>query len=194
MAPKPLVIPDYFEPLLAYRTWQCLDPFTELRPLANQDHAVWTPGARAEAKCTSYRGERDTACTCPNCGHRYNTHVAPVKGCSCGFYGFKDPVAMMRQMTSQQLRWNRYSTQIFGAVHLWGKVIEHKSGYRAQYAYPALLCVPNDKAAASLRASYKCEVFVGTFTELLQKDAPPEIKPAPITSFGNGFTSEDIPF
>ena len=101
---------------------------------------------------------------------------------------------MMRQMESRQLRWNQYSSMIFGAVHLWGRVIEHRSGYRAQYAYPALLCVPNARAAQSLRESYKCEVFEGTFTELLKRDAPPEIQPAPVISHGNGWTSEDIPF
>jgi len=32
------------------------------------------------------------------------------------------------------------SVDAYGEVHLWGKIIEHQDGYRAEYAYPKKMC------------------------------------------------------
>lgn len=60
---------------------------------------------------------------------------------------------------------------IYGTVALWGKVIEHEKGYRAQYAYPLVLDLSSpspmpgfprsprrSKLAESIRENYGCEV------------------------------------
>jgi hypothetical protein len=63
------------------------------------------------------------------------------------------------------------SGMVVGQVALWGTVIEHERGYRAQYAYPALIdlapSMPGFPRPASLRRlaeairdRYGCEVTV----------------------------------
>lgn len=61
-------------------------------------------------------------------------HDAPMPGCSCGFYAFT---------TLQELVDQGYGYQNFLAeVYLWGRIIEHEKGYRAQFCYPKTLYLP----------------------------------------------------
>jgi hypothetical protein len=52
---------------------------------------------------------------------------------------------------------------IYGTVSIWGEVIEHERGYRAQFMYPSKLFIPNVLGltiARNLSDSYGCEVEV----------------------------------
>jgi hypothetical protein len=49
-------------------------------------------------------------------------HQSPLESCSCGIYALKET--------------SRCLGDIYGEVYLWGKVIEHEDGWRAQFAYP----------------------------------------------------------
>jgi len=53
---------------------------------------------------------------------------------------------------------------VYGQVALWGKVIEHEDGYRAEHAYPMHVFIPNIKnstiIAQTIRKDYGCEVTV----------------------------------
>jgi hypothetical protein len=57
-------------------------------------------------------------------------HEAPQYDCQCGFYATKEP----------DEHWATYSAA-YGKVALWGRIVEHERGYRAQYAYPLELWV-----------------------------------------------------
>ena len=52
-----------------------------------------------------------------------------------GIYAAKFPNAILEE---------GYTFDVFGEVYLWGRVVEHQSGFRAEYAYPKLLCVHPD--------------------------------------------------
>ena len=63
------------------------------------------------------------------------------------------------------------SGMVVGQVALWGTVIEHERGYRAQYAYPALIDLAPPmpgfprpasllRLAKAIRERYGCEVTV----------------------------------
>lgn len=54
------------------------------------------------------------------------SHAAPQEGCSCGWYGLKQP-------------WPQEVGYVDGAVAMWGRIIEHANGYRAEWAYPLAL-------------------------------------------------------
>jgi hypothetical protein len=54
---------------------------------------------------------------------------------------------------------------VWGKVSLWGEVIAHESGYRAEFAYPRKLYGPNAEVLETLGSLYGCE------TELAE--APP---------------------
>ncbi|MGP8143062.1 MAG: hypothetical protein ACLQBU_14400 [Terriglobales bacterium] len=75
---------------------------------------AWRPGRALTAKC-------------PKADHE------PVAdGCSCGVYAAKD---------YQHLVNICYPLAVHGEVYLWGKICEHKLGYRAEYAYPKNLTI-----------------------------------------------------
>lgn len=90
----------------------------------------------------------------PMCG-------SPGQGNQEGVYAVKQP--------KQVIRSERSDEQVIGSVALWGKVIEHRDGYRAQYAYPLLIDleppmpgfpVPPSvrKLADAIRQRYGCTV------------------------------------
>lgn len=70
--------------------------------------AEWKPRSAFTAKCDS-----------PDCAGPY---------CDCGTYAWK---------SRDSLRVNRSPAQVLdGECWLWGRVIEHELGYRAEFAYP----------------------------------------------------------
>jgi hypothetical protein len=61
-------------------------------------------------------------------------HEAPEIDCTCGLHGTHEPDLLRRTK----------SPSVLGRVALWGRVIEHELGFRAQFGYPqrlALICV-----------------------------------------------------
>lgn len=97
-----------------------------------------------------------------------------------GIHGFKESSNAWNVYGKLRSTNNPNSSAIFvtvlGKVALWGTVIEHEIGYRAQYGYPLKIWVPTtqwqphapdhpftaDQVAASLARNYGCDV--GTFT------------------------------
>lgn len=84
-------------------------------------------------------------------------HAAPFAGCSCGLWGLKreeDLIPAMARYASAGM------TFAYGRVLLWGKVIEHANGYRAQHAKPVSLTLidATEEQEADLAAYYRCPV------------------------------------
>jgi hypothetical protein len=90
-----------------------------------------------------------------------DAHEAPNLECTCGIYAAKN---------IEHLRTTRYSQYgIHGEVNLWGTVVEHKFGWRAQCAYPKSLFLPPDILPFTLAGiqsrlktltAYRTDVFV----------------------------------
>lgn len=135
------MIPDYFEALTAHRAWNCVGDGL----LVGVTHSMaWPPMEPHIAQCAEAEGS-----------HLQNGRYlpAPIYDCSCGTYA-------MKQMTREtfgcgcyacQLQWNG---TVWGTVSLWGKVIEHKLGYRAQYAYPKELWSRSQERARQVEQLY----------------------------------------
>ena len=86
-----------------------------LRPVAGRSRP-WLPRRPAEAACKMGR-----------------MHAAPNVGCTCGLHGTHD-IDILRRTKSPA---------VLGRIAMWGRVIEHELGYRAEFAYPqrlALIC------------------------------------------------------
>ena len=64
---------------------------------------------------------------------------APYFRCSCGLYATKTLNQAMGAVYSR-------SRNVIGRVALWGEVVIHEEGYRAQYGYPQALYVLSDSA------------------------------------------------
>jgi len=111
-------VPDYISPVVAYRAWQ-LDA-TGLKSLCGE---LWRPGRSLAAACKA--SVRGTA---------HDVHDAPQMNCTCGIYAAK---------SHSDLRTAGYAGYgIHGEVYLWGTVVEHELGWRAQYACPKNFSLP----------------------------------------------------
>lgn len=105
------------EPIVAWRTWALTGrrDGTDLllRPVAGRSRP-WRPMQTAEAICKHTR-----------------LHSSPNLDCTCGLHGTHD-IDILRRTRCPA---------VLGRVALWGRVIEHDFGYRAQYAYPQLVTI-----------------------------------------------------
>jgi|SRR5271168_589869 len=143
-------IPDYISPIVGYRawTWNTLG----LRSLSG---TLWRPGQPQVARCrASTVVGRSKA--------NDDVHDAPHEGCTCGIYATKT----LHHFRSA--RYDRYG--IHGEVYLWGTVVEHELGYRAQFAYPKNFVLPADTlpfTSAAIEArpqgliAFGIHIFVG---------------------------------
>lgn len=100
------------DPIIAYRGWDI-----EGRTLTAQGYNSMKWFVRKPMVATCYDDEE----------HETN---APDGNCSCGLHAFKD-LATLHQVVG--------SSEVLGRVALWGRIIEHEHGYRAEYAYPQVL-------------------------------------------------------
>ena len=119
-------VPDYISPVVAYRAWQ-LDA-NGLRSLSGEP---WHPGRLLAAACRA--SVRGTA---------HDVHDAPQMNCTCGIYAAK---------SHADLRTAGYAGfGIHGEVYLWGIVVEHELGWRAQYACPKNFFLPLEMLPVSM--------------------------------------------
>ena len=92
-------------------------------------------------------------------GSSHRGEGIPDVNCSCGFWATKNRLSAQRpQVHSRYLK-----GIVVGKVALWGDIIEHEEGFRAQFAYPLsledALCsecnsvIPIQKTILRLRAS-----------------------------------------
>lgn len=138
-------IPDYISPVVGWRVWQWFDD--GLRSLNGEQ---WLPGKPLEASCRvlSYEGIR-------------LAHGAPQQTCTCGVYAAKE---MAHLQQKGYIRWG-----ISGEVSLWGNVVEHRLGWRAQFAYPKAFILRSDdlpftifaiQARLATLTAYGADIFV----------------------------------
>lgn len=119
-------VPDSITPVIGWRTWR-LDSEGRLRSWGSDD--LWKPGEPLRARCRRRRsGHALRRCTCPQ-------ETAPARRCDCGIYAAQ---------SIEQARKYLGGNGVIGRVALWGTVIEHEDGHRAEYAYPAALYVEPD--------------------------------------------------
>lgn len=104
------------DPILAWRTWTLAGSrdgrAVRLLPIAG-DGKPWPPLQPARAVCR--RRRRD--------------HEVPGFDCRCGLHAMHTP---------EHLRRTR-DPAVLGSVALWGRVVEHEQGYRAELGYPQRL-------------------------------------------------------
>jgi hypothetical protein len=122
--PEEFAIPDAIEPVTAWRAWalgRTPDGQPELRPIIYSGER-WPAREVARAECPP---------------HARSGHLAPDPDCTCGLYAVDGldrlPAVMGRDVT------------VIGSVSVWGTLIEHDSGFRAELGYPdrlRLVCGP----------------------------------------------------
>jgi hypothetical protein len=134
-------VPDYVSPVVAYRAW-LLHP----RGLTSLNGEFWHPNQKLQAACRRFVNR-----------FFFNRHRPPHGTCSCGIYAAK---------SFDHLRGIGYADRgVRGEVFLWGTVVEHKLGWRAQFAYPKTLVVPESLLFGRLESlkiliEYGADLFV----------------------------------
>jgi len=128
-----VIIPDYISPIVGYRVWRWRA--TGLQSLNGEP---WLPGRPLAARCGTAAG--GTIVAGAEAGH--GADELPHSDCTCGVYAAK---------SLEHLRQIGYARRgIHGEVYLWGTVVEHKQGWRAQFAYPKSLFLPPDTIPSNL--------------------------------------------
>ena len=120
------------EPLIGWRVWNLVmhrsgrDP--ALRP-AGAGRGEWLMRRPYRASCR----RAGSAGSMP-----HDQHPSPVLECTCGIYASSS----LRNLVTSTPAMPAVSA--VGTVALWGRVIEHERGWRAEFAYPdrlTLVCV-----------------------------------------------------
>jgi len=134
-----MTAPDYISPMVGYRVWQW-----DAAGLKSLNGIRWHPGRAFVAECKS-RGR----------------HEAPQSQCTCGVYASK---------SFDHLQKLGYTGQrISGEVCLWGTVVEHEDGWRAQFGYPKNFIVPLSTVPLGMSrveswlaslAAYGCDISI----------------------------------
>jgi hypothetical protein len=145
-------VPDYISPVVGFRVWQW--DATGLRSLNGEKwvaHQPLSAVCRADA-CGSISGLSKAT---------HNPDELPCFKCTCGVYAAR---------TMEHLNQCGYQKfGVHGEVYLWGKVVEHERGWRAQFAYPKRLFLSPDILPFTLAGiqsrlktltAYRIDVFV----------------------------------
>jgi hypothetical protein len=149
-----MTVPDYISPIIGYRVWKWEN--TGLKSLCGER---WHPSQSLAARC------RASAVVGPIVGRAeavHDAHEVPQTDCTCGVYAAK---------TFHHLCSVGYAKcGIHGEVYLWGTVVEHELGWRAQFAYSKSLFLPPDLIPSDTKemesrlktlAAYDIDIFIG---------------------------------
>ena len=135
-------IPDLISPIIGHRVWRW-----DAAGLKSLNGKQWRPRQPLAAKCGA--------------GTTHDAHEPPHLGCTCGVYAAKD-IEHLRQLGYE-------GRGIRGEVHLWGTVVEHELGWRAQHAYPKSLVLPHELIPSDTKemesrletlAAYDIDIFM----------------------------------
>lgn len=139
-----MIVPDYLEPLVGWRAWGNISNEGYLKALAGSYY--WVPG-------------KPMQCRCQSCGGFTKPTFELGVHNGAGFYAFK---------SITQLIEDRAYGQCIGQVYLWGQIVEHTRGYRAEFAYPKALLIDNPWHKDTLEKAWKIPVEVGDIKSLYQ--------------------------
>ncbi len=133
--------PDLAGPILGWRVWRIA---VDGELVSAYTPAGWPARAPIVARCYEHPGQ----------------HEAPDEQCACGVYACDDANAALFYA-------HRSGSAVVGRTKLWGRVVEHEAGWRAERSYPESVYVPRehfeetaDDVAAHLARRYGVPVYV----------------------------------
>lgn len=140
--------PDVIGTVEGWRAWSVKrepPPFGTVPKLRSATYNYWwTPRVKARAECSH----------CTNEDPASDNHV-PGTQCTCGFYSAKT-LEHLREMGYHSYDQGSDTVSVVGQLANWGRVIEGSQGWRAEFAYPAVLFAPFEawKLAKPLQRAY----------------------------------------
>jgi hypothetical protein len=128
-----MIVPDYISPVLGCRVWQW--DTTGLRSLNGEK---WSAHQPLSAVCRADAFGSISGLSKP----AHNPAELPDINCTCGIYAARTTGHL------RQCGYERFGVR--GEVSLWGAVVEHERGWRAQFAYPKTFVLSPDTIPFSL--------------------------------------------
>jgi hypothetical protein len=113
--------PDLAEPIVGWRVWRIA---VDGELVSAYTPAGWPARAPIVARCYEHPGE----------------HEAPDEQCVCGVYACDEAGAALFYA-------HRSGSAVVGRTKLWGRVVEHEAGWRAERSYPQAVYVPREHFA-----------------------------------------------
>jgi hypothetical protein len=110
---KPLRVVDYAE---GWRVWCVQETASGLRLASVVREADWPRGTDLIAHCD------------------LDGHVAPDMNCTCGIHAAREPAPLWTYLRGRDEPTT--VARVLGRVALWGRVVEHDDGWRAERAFP----------------------------------------------------------
>lgn len=146
-------------PLVGWRMWRLMVPgdgSIRIRSLHSAKATSWEPMQPQRGTCDNLDPSEITDHSCPSWEHR------------CGVHAVKE-VAQLRKW-GIKIGLDR----VAGEVEMWGRVLEYEEGYRAEWAYPIRLWLPqgtDQYTADALWEAYLTEVNIDDGTIFKQIDS-----------------------
>jgi preprotein translocase subunit YajC len=114
-----VTVPDYISPVVGYRVWQW-----DAAGLKSLNGELWLARQPLSAVCRADAGGSIAGLSKVT----HNSGESPYFNCTCGVYAAR---------TIEHLHQCGYGKfGVHGEVFLWGRVVEHERGWRAEFAYP----------------------------------------------------------
>lgn len=145
-------------PITGYRFWYAR--WQGNAPVLQSLHrtTVWPAGGPLQATC-QHRPTSLVAWIRSRLTRFQSTHPSPAWQCACGIYALRhlDESELPDVTPGGCARLVRgIGVQVLGGVLLWGRVIQHEKGFRAEYARP--LSLARDVPRSRLSRAVECEI------------------------------------
>ena len=167
--PKVEQVPDYIMPFTAYRAWQW-----DADGVKSLNNAAWTPGVAFEACCEAV--------------NLAPLHQCPDEDCTCGMYAGIN--------LEHLISINYASSGIHGEVSLWGKLLRHSLGWRAQYDYPKFFIIPPSMVPYSMQdVAQRLETLIAFNVDIylqVKEEASPKGEKIPLWMKDYGWSQQGI--
>ena len=124
-----MAAPDYAGALIGWRVWCVFRRGDELRLASVIADDVWPSGSALVASCRAHELPSSRLVRPDR-----SRHGAPHEACTCGIYAARDAAAVWTYLRGRDDA--DTVARVLGRVLLWGRVVEHESGWRAERAYP----------------------------------------------------------
>lgn len=173
------MVPHY---VVGYRGWVIVEQADGRFALASvNDQYLWKYKQKFEAKCQGSGLSR-------HFNNMVSSHDVPDRNCTCGVYAFD---------AKNFVKVDSAICAVMGTVAMWGRVVHHKAGYRAQFAYPLSLTLISGGAATrqgrlktadltpEILSGYDIPVNVSTYKQWIDATK----KSLPVKTFSNRTSS-----
>lgn len=128
-SPREFRVPDAVGEVYVARAWR-LDEGDHTLLRSVNTPTTWWPDTAMTARCEPLGRHLNRLQAKPL---EEGEHASPAPGCSCGIYGTFDPIGLAAELGFAALG------TVFGLAAVWGRLVVHAKGIRAEFARPVAL-------------------------------------------------------